>query len=157
MNIDVMQYRAAIGIFNNLRIISRFRNLFDDLSAYSLRISVALLVSRIIITVLLPLIFFEFMLLNLILIFLCSYDIKIASLSNIKSFVNTIFLYLSLTVLFTFELTFTFLKNTYNVARCLLMWMIIIIDLSYIILLCGDIEIQPGLRARAPENLNFAF
>ena len=81
MNIDVMQYRAAIGIFNNLRIISRFRNLFDDLSAYSLRISVALLVSRIIITVLLPLIFFEFMLLNLILIFLCSYDTKIASLS----------------------------------------------------------------------------
>ena len=111
------------------------------------------MISRFIIVITWPFLIVLFILLNcLTLVFT---PVTTSSLSNYKLFVNEIFLYTSLTITFTLKLVYVFLNNKY-VQQFLFPCAIILIDISYLLLKCGDIETEPGPQLRN-NNLNICY
>ena len=147
MNIDIQQYRAAIGKFDlGTHALHSLKDCTHK-SVQQLIISVALIVSKMMVFIMWPFLLALFIFLNCSRFF--SYLLRLRlrglrGLDNFKSFINIIFLHASLTLIFIFKLVmYVYMK--YTIIKIILFpWLIVIFDLSYILLQSGDIEIQPG-------------
>ena len=111
------------------------------------------MVSRILVCIMWPFFLILFIFLNLVRVCLFFTKIKPTGIDIFKIFINIIFLHASLSLIFTFKLLYNYMNIKSMVI--ILIWTVLLFDLSYILLLSGDIETHPGPQLF--NNLKIAY
>ena len=154
MNINISQYRAAIGTFDMRRFACSTPKGFVRDSLHSFITSLALMISRLMIFIMWPFLVTIFILLNCLRLLFTTLT-TFSAPANYKTFVNVIFLHTSLTLTFIFKLVYVSFNSKY-VKPFLFPCAIILIDITYLLLKCGDIETEPGPQFRN-NNLKICY